>query len=340
MIFLRLFKNSRAGGIIGLVILAVALFLISFLERASGINGPGGGLREFTAMPFYDLMFGPLQQKPVWNRIVSIFLLLISTYILIRVSATYGLIEFRSVMPAYFFLLFTAALPSTHQVSPAMLGFIFYLLSFYILFGVSDKKPDTFTVFNAGLVLALGGLFYLKLIWFLPLIWISIWTLRPATGREMLYPVVAFFLLGLFLFAWYWGGMDDAEKFVTLVRENLSFRMEARKVHYSAYLYYGFFLVLIIAASLYMIYRFQARKTVIQNIYQVMFYMFVAGLLFFVLIARFDSTTLIFIAFPVAFILSNYFHRRNNPWTHELALWILFSLLVFMQYSLSLSPSR
>ncbi len=332
MIFLRLFKHSRAPGVIGLVILTVALFLNSFLRPDSAEE-----LRSFTAMPLYGLIFSPLESLPVWNRIVAMVLLLVNMYIMTRVSVSYGLIEYRSVMPAYFFLLFTVALPSTQQVSPALLGFTFYMVTYYILFDVQDKKPDTYSVFNAGLVLALGGLFYLKLIWFLPLIWLSLWTMRPVTGREILYPVVAFLLLILFLFAWYWGVMDHADRFAELFRDNLSFRTRMHPTHYSVYLYYGFFLLLVFAASLYMIYRFQARKTVIQNIYQVMFYMFLAGILFYVLITRFDSTSLIFIAFPVAFILSNYFHRRKNPWTHELALWILIGLLVFMQYSLSLS---
>jgi hypothetical protein len=291
------------------------------------------GVRTFSAMPFYDLLFRPLQEYPVWNRIVAMALLLIHAWILIRISIRFGLIEFRSVMPAYFFLLFAAALPSTQQVSPAMLGFTFYILSYLILIDVHDKKPDTYSVFNAGLVLALGGMFYLKLVWFLPLIWLSLWTIRPVTGRELLYPVIAFFLLGVFLIAWYWGVLDNAVQLENLIRENLSLKRIGRPVHYSVYMYYGFFLLLIGAASLFMIYRFQARKTVIQNIYQVMFYVFVAGILFYVFVAGFDSTSLIFIAFPVAFILSNYFHRKKNPWTHELAIWILIGLLVYMQYS-------
>jgi hypothetical protein len=59
--------------------------------------------------------------------------------------------------------------------------------------------------------------------------------------------------------------------------------------------------------------------------------MFVAGLLFFLFIVRFDTTTLLFISFPVSFILSNYFHRKKNHWTHELALWVMVGLLVYVQ---------
>ncbi len=77
--------------------------------------------------------------------------------------------------------------------------------------------------------------------------------------------------------------------------------------------------------------RFQTSKTMTQNIYQALFYMFLAGIIFFVLIARFDPTTLVFIAMPLSYILTNFFHRKDEHWSHELALWVLLGLLVFVQ---------
>lgn len=252
---------------------------------------------------------------------------------LIRISVRYVLLKSRSIMPAIFFLFYIVALPTTQQVSPALVGSLFYLLCFGILFDVNDKPPDTFSVFIAGIVLAVGSMFYLKLIWFIPLIWISLGTMRSVTWRELFFPVMAYLLLGLFLFTWYWVVLDDAAGFTTLIAENLSFERAFEPHHFSAYLYYGYFFLMVLVASVYMVNRFQSRKTVIQNIYQVMFFMFIAGILFFLFIARFDTTSLVYIAFPVSFILSNYFHRRKNHWMHELALWVVVGLWVFVQLS-------
>ncbi len=329
MILLRIFKNDRSGGIAIIVTLAIAIFLKSFIQEFA--SGGADELAAYKAMPFYNLIFGAIHTTPVINRIVTIFLLWIVCYMLIRISFRYVLLEFRSLMPAIFFLIFSVALPSAQQVSPALVGSIFYLLCFAILFDVADKRPDTFSVFAASMVLVLGSMFYLKLIWFVPLIWISLVTMRSATIRELLYPVVAYLLLGLFLITWYWVVQDNGKEFIRLIGENLRFEGSFKPYHYSAYISYGFYMLLVLIASIYMVNRFQARKTVIQNIYQVMFYMFVGGLLFFLFIARFDATNLVYISFPVAFILSNYFHRRKNPWFHELILWIVVGLLVYVQ---------
>ncbi|MFH0756501.1 MAG: DUF6427 family protein [Bacteroidota bacterium] len=324
MILLKLFKNSRSAGMAGVIFLALGLLMKSLIHPPEII--------AYTGMPFYNLVFGALNTLPFLDRIVALVFLLILCYMLVRIGARYVLLEFRSFMPAVFFLLFAFALPFTHQVSPVLVGSVFYLFCFAILFDVNDKPPDTFSVFSAGLILAFGSMFYLKLIWFLPLVWFSLSTMRNVTWRELLYPVIAYFLLGLLLFTWYWAVLDDAARFGELLGKNLAFGRSWQPVHFSVYIYYGFSLLLVLVASIYMVNRFQARKTVVQNIYQVLFYMFIAGILFFVFIARFDQASLLFVSFPVAFVLSNYFHRKKNHWIHELIMWILLGLLVYVQW--------
>lgn len=323
MILLRIFKDSRAPGILGLLILSVVVFLNSFIHP--------GPLEGYVGMPFYKLLFGAIHTIPIIDRIVALLLVWITGYLVIRLGTTYVLLEQRSIMPALFLLLFSFSLPASQQVSPALLGAIFYLLAFNIFFNVHDKPPDTILAFSGGLVLALGCMFYMKLIWFIPLIWISLGTLKSMTVRELIYPLLALAMMMLFLFTWYWGIMDNAGGFASLIKENLAFRNAFQHYHFSTYLYLVYMLLLVVLASIYMVNRFQVRKTAAQLIYQVMFYMFVMGILFFFLIALFEPTTLVYIGIPVAFILSNYFHRRKNTLEHELALWLCLGLLVFAQ---------
>jgi hypothetical protein len=323
MILLRIFKDSRMVGITGIFVLSVAVFLRSFLNP-----GPVEGM---VGMPFYTMIFGAIHTVPLLDRIVALLLVWLMGFLLVRTGAGYALLEQRSIMPALFVILFSASLPASQQVSPAMLGAIFYLLAFNIFFDVHDKPPDTLKAFNGGLLLALGCMFYLKLIWFLPLIWISLGTLRSVTLRELLYPVVALVLMFLFVFTWYWVVLNDAEGFAVLMRENLAFRTAWHPHHFSTFLYMGYLVLLVVLASVYMVNRFQVRKTAAQLIYQTMFYMFIAGILFFIFIARYEPTSLVYIGFPVSFILSNYFHRRKNHWSHELALWVCIGLLVYAQ---------
>ena len=328
MILLRIFKNSRLAGILGVLFLLIAIYVPSFIDA---LKMSGEELESFTCMPFYQLIFDNIHKFPVLNHLVAMLITMLISYALISIGIRDQLLQQRSLMPAFFFIIFTAALPEARQVSPALISSLFYILCFVILFEVHDKKPDTLSIFAASLVLALGSMFCLKLIWFVPLIWVSLWTMRPVTWRELFYPVVAYALLALFLFSWYWGVRGDGSDFVELVKTNLAFTGAFHSYHYSVYLLFGYILLLVGIASIYMIERFQTRKTAIQNIYQAMFYMFIAGILYFIFIVRFEATALVYIAIPATFVLSNYFHRRQSPWIHELALWILLGLVVFVQ---------
>ena len=328
MILLRIFKNDRELGTMAIILLLIAVYVPSFIDAFST---DGVSLTPYTCMPLYQLIFGAIHKVPVLNHLVAMLITMLIAITLIRIGIRDQLLERRSLMPAVFFILFTAALPGARQVSPALISSLFYMLCFMILFEVHDKNPDTLSIFTASLILVLGSMFCLKLIWFVPLIWISLWTMRQLTLREILYPVIAYVLLALFLYTWFWGIRGNAAGFMELVRENMAIKGSFEPYHNSVYYLYAYFLLLVFIASIHMIDRFQSRKSIVQNIYQVMFYMFLAGILYLFFVLRFEPTGLVYIAVPVAFILSNYFHRKRNPWIHELAMWILLGLVVYVQ---------
>jgi hypothetical protein len=323
MIFLRLFKNNRTLGVVVVLLSGIGLYIPSFI----GADSPG----EMQGMPLYTLLFGSVHILPFLDRILGLVFTLIIAVILIRIGIRFALLETRSYMPAIFFVLFSMALPDARQLSPAMVGSVFFLLSISSLFDVHDKRADTFSIFASGFLLALGSMFYLKLIWFLPLFWLTVITMRATTWREMVYPLVAYALMAILLITWFWGIRDNGQGLLSELSKNIAFEGGFTERHFSGYLLYGYFLLLVAIASIYMVNRFQSRKTIVQNIYQALFYMFVAGVIFFVFIARFQPADLVFVVIPSSFILTYFFHRKKNHWSHELALWILVGLLIYTQ---------
>jgi len=117
MILLRIFKNNRAGGTAGMILLLIAIYIPSFID-AFGAHGPYE-LLPFEGMPFYNLVFGAIHKVPVLNHFVAMLIIMLISYALIRIGVRDQLLQQRSLMPAIFFILFTAALPDARQVSPA-----------------------------------------------------------------------------------------------------------------------------------------------------------------------------------------------------------------------------
>ncbi len=323
MLLLRLFKNNRTAGLLFTGLASVALFLVSVMQA--------GTPTPFEGMPLYNLLFGKIQNYAVLNRLLALLHYWIIAYMLSRISFRYQLLENRSLMPSLFFLLLAFALPSARQLSPSLIGFLFFLWAYLILMGLPEAEKDELLVFRASLAMALGSLFYLPLICFIPLIWVSIATLHKSTWREWIYPLTAYVLLAVFLVSWYWGLKNDLESLWGILGRNLLRNGNQVVLHIGSILYFLFCLLLIGLGSLFMIEGFQTRKTMVQNIYQVFFFVFIGAVLFFVFASERSPQGLLYIAFPVSFLLANYFHRRKNHWVHELMLWMLTGLLVFLQ---------
>lgn len=328
MILLSTFKDTRSRGVIGMAILLLSLYLPRMI--APGEGGPAlPDLHE--AMPLYLLLFGWLQDLPGWSAVFSLFLVAVISLMVVRISFREQLLPERSMMPALFFVLVAVIIPESRYMSPILVATLFYLLGFSLLFRVHDDRADSVRVFNASLLLAAGCLFWFKMIWFIPLFWIVLAYIRPLYLRELAYPLLGFGLMILFMLTWFWGIRDELESFRSLFTDHLGFAIHYKEPHFSAWIAYGTLALCLLMASVFRAGRLATDKTVVQNTYQALFFMFVAGALICIFIAGLVPSALAFVAVPASFVLSAFFHRKRSHWTLETLLLLLLLAIAFYQ---------
>ena len=323
MALLRLFKNNRTGGIVLLVLLAILTSLISFIHPQP--------TQEWQGMPMYELIFGELYRFPGLSVCIAILFHLLIALILIRLNTRFSLIEERTYMPALFYLIIATVFPSTHAVNPLQIGGLFYLLSFIQIVNAHDDRPDTYRVFNAFLLFFLGTFFYAKLIWFLPILWVVLFSVRPATGREWLYSIVAGCFAMISLFVYYWVFRDAGWMFPELLRNQLQFTGSWEGMPVSNYVFIAYIFLMVIIASISILKRYQVKKIIIRNIYRVLLYMFLFSFVFYFLLSRYEKASIYFTAIPLSFLLANYFHQKRYLVIREILIWILLGLAVMVQ---------
>lgn len=323
MILLRLLKNNRAGG-------AIVIFLLLLLQWMQSIITPPE-TKEWPTMPFYSMIFEPLQALPHLSVIIAFIIFSSIAILLVRLNVKYFLIEDRSFMPAAMFILVAGTFPALHQLNPMLIGTLFLLVTIIILFNAQEDKPDSYRIFNASLVLGFGSLFYLKLIWFIPMIWLTILIIRPLRWRELVYPLVVIAMIGLFMFTYYWVILDDLDLLSDLIQANLSLPGSYEVYANSWLIYIAYLLLLVIISSIYILQGVQARKIIIRKLYQVFFLMFVYAILYDLIITKLMVESFYILALPVAYLISNFFHRKRNHWMHELLLWIWIGIIVYVQ---------
>lgn len=322
---IQLLKNNSIPGIIFLVLLVVVTWLRSFIAL------PDSG--QVISMPFYQLTFGAMEERKVASLIISIILYTIIMLLIIRLSIQHFLLDDRSYMPAAFFIMIAASWPPALQLNPILISSPFLVLAMLILIRGEEHRAEPLALFNATLILAAGSLFYLKIIWFIPFLWITASVIRPLKWRGIINPLVVLLMMGLFYVTYYWVFRDDLAALPGLFERNLAFSLrEFSGFDTPVYIQLGYLLLLIIIASAYLISRFQFRKIMVRKLYQVFFILFVYCLLFYVFVSGFRAEVLTLVAIPVAYLLANYFMQKNTTWVHELMIWIWLLLIAYVQF--------
>jgi hypothetical protein len=320
---LRLFKNNSPPAIILIVFLMILLWLRPLIDPVPPDT--------VTVMPLYDMLFGAIQQNHITSVLVSIAIYTLLIVLILRLNLIHFLLEDRTYMPAIFFIMLVATFPKALQLNPILVSGPFLLGALLMLIRGEEHRAEPLSLFNASLILAAGSLFYLKLLWFIPFLWITATIIRPLKWRGIINPILVLAVLLLFAVTYYWVFRDDLSLLRELVERNLTLSREPLPPFGTPVLILsGYLLVLIIIASIHMLSRFQVRKIIIRKLYLVMFILFIYGSLFSLLISGFRTEAMVIVAVPVAYLFSNFFFRRKNHWSHELLIWIWLGLIAWV----------
>jgi hypothetical protein len=324
---LRLIKHNRPQGIIFILFLMVLLWLNAFINPQ-----PVGPL---LGMPLYELLFGPLRHHPIPSALVSMAIYGLLIVLVIRFNIIHFLLEERTPMPAIFFIMVAATYPPALQLSPVLISAPFMLIALLMLIRGDEHRADPMALFNASLVLAAGSLFYLKILWFIPFLWITATIIRPLKWRGIINPILVLIMMILFAVTYYWVFRDNLSLLKEMLQRNLSITGgKLPRLSRPEMFLYGYLLVLIIICSIHLLNRYQVRKIIIRKLYLVLFILFIYGIIFYLFISGFRSELTVILALPVAYLFSNFFYRRRNHWIHELLIWIWLGLIAWLHIAM------
>ena len=273
----------------------------------------------------------PENTFPVLTNIyLAAFLLLVQSLIFNRVVNSYNLLGKSTYLPALLFISVGSLFTPFLILSPALFC-NFLLLWMMEKFLSMYKRDDVKSVmFDLGMMVALGTLIYFPFIAMLPVLWISLLIFRPFNWREWLAVVTGFitifFFLGVF---YYWNDSLDqfyriwlplASKFPTNLRINL----------YDT-------LVLLQVAAILFLGVIQLQKNFFRSVvhlrksFQLLFFMFVTGLISFYLKQDLRLYHFLLCVPPVAVLMAYYFVHASPRWLYESMYGILVAGIIYFQ---------
>lgn len=305
-----------------IALMVILLWTRLFLNPAS--------INSMAQMPLFSWIIGDKATHEVFSYVYSLICIVILLILMPRLNVIHYLLEERSFMPASLYLLIIAGFPEAMHINPIMIASIFLILALIILTQGEEHRAEPMSLFNATLVLAVGSLFYLKILWFIPFLWVTATIIRPLKWRGIVNPLIVIAMLALFYFTIYWVFIDDLNGLTNILRENYFDHKDFQGFSLGEQITLYYLLLLTIISSLYMLFRIQAKKIIIRKLYQVMFFLFLYTLGFYALASGFRIEMISIIAFPLAYLLSTYFHRKKTGWFQEILIWIWLGLLVYI----------
>ncbi|MFW5944374.1 MAG: DUF6427 family protein [Bacteroidota bacterium] len=326
-----LFKTAktRSPGILIFIIIA------TFLLWWSSFSNPEISRFHFDGvkMPLYKLVTGALGQNTLLNVILAFFILLIQGILVLRFNQRYMFISAQTYLHVGFYLLIASSVVPLQQLNPGLVSAIFVFFMLDQLLSVYKKQYILNRLFVAGFWVSIAGLFYIHAVYFILLIWISLFILRSFSLREWFVPVLGFAFPLLFLFAFYF--VSDTLTLQGLVDTiGQSYRNEVSVTYYdlSYYAFAGLIALMVVLGSFSLLGRFPKFKIYVRKYYEILWWMFAGNVVLFILSSQVSVELLYFCALPLSFLLADYIHSLRSVVFGNVLLFLFIAGLVFIQY--------
>ncbi|HOB83148.1 MAG TPA: DUF6427 family protein [Bacteroidales bacterium] len=176
---------------------------------------------EIRSMPLYNIAGLITGSSPRAGVIFSFIILAVLLFLLVNFNTSVFFIGERTFLPAVFFTLFSAVMPSLQVMNPVLPSAVFLTLALKRIMEAYRKPGTAFNFFDAALLISTGSLFYANMIWFGLLVFIGIALLRTGNIIEIFTSVIGLLTPYIFLYGIYYVlGMNIVE-LSDDIRENL-----------------------------------------------------------------------------------------------------------------------
>ena len=325
---LRILKSSGPLNYLLFLIIGI-LFWISSLLNPYSYTFFDGENKSILYSPIDKFTAG----FPLIQVLISFIIVLFLAFLIQQINSRYALIKARTKLPIAIYIIIIGGFTSMHTMHPAFFGAIFLLIGIHSLFSIFNNSNTEPEIFNAGLFVALGTLFYFNLIVILPAFLIAISILRrERKWREYLILIIGFLIPVLFALS-YAFFTDQLNEILLTFQKNIITPVNHFKTNYPLQGFLALLVLLTIIGSLKMMQQYDSKKVSTRKYYLILFYIFVFSMLSFIFIPATSQEMLVIAVLPVTFLISNLFASIESVFWRELLFTLLLGTAIFMQFA-------
>ncbi|MCC7333105.1 MAG: hypothetical protein IT232_10920 [Flavobacteriales bacterium] len=320
---IRLFKTNHIITNFFVVLLSVLLWIPGYYSESININ-----------LPYFSLSnnFGWLFQMHAVQIFISSLIIGVQAVLLNRIINSEKLLQGDSHLSALFFVVLNSASALIISFSPIIIANCFVIALLYTFFKLYNTDNAKSRLFNAGLIIGVGVIFFSPLLLFFPLLWIVLSYVRTSSFNDYLISLVGLCVPLSYLLAFVF--LTDSIFVVSfndwILIDTVFPQMEFPRSHF----YFIVTLLILFGFAFLNLFQFLIRevvKTRKLSFVVVMLIFFLIGMFF--MFDRDFVSLYILLTTPMSVIMSGFFYKMRREWLAEL-LFIMLCLGIFLNYFL------
>ncbi len=325
---LKTLKSNRSINLLLFPAIAL-LFWTKSLIHPFSYHFLTGESNTFLFAPIYNLTFG----LHFVRVLISLVLVIILGFLVQMINDRYSFIRIRTKLPATLFIIIVSGFTQIHTLHPVFPAAVFFLFAIYNLFGTFEEKKPYAAIFNAGLFIGIGTLFYFNLIIVFPAFFVGIAILsREITWRGHLILLIGF-LVPLFYSFGFAVITGQISQMLETVSNVISTPLNHFRNNLSLHILLAFLTLLTLGGSIKIMQQYDSKKVSTRKYFTIFFIIFVLSMVSIVFVPGTSQEMLIIIAIPITYLISNLFVFMKRRFLSELLFILLVGIVIFMQFS-------
>ncbi len=323
---INLFRKFTPSNLAFLVAIAVLLCVAAFIHLA---DTPHPLLFEPIMMPLLQAV-GPISITPLSSILITLFLTLIQALLLNRVVNNYNLLGKPTFLPALMYITTASLLLPFLALTPTLLCNFFLIWMIDKLLRIYHSKEAKSAMFDLGLIVAIGTLFYFPFILMFFLLWIALIIFRPFDGREWLSGLLGFitiyFILGI---VYLWNNrINDFYAIWKPLKNPIPTSFQIELYDYWVLLPLGFIMALFLNSLRENFYRSVVH---VRKSFQLLLFMFLFGIGSYYLKKDSPDYHFLLCAPPISIYMAYYFNFARIRWFYETVYALLVLSILYFQ---------
>jgi len=325
---LQTLKSNRIVNLILFPLFGILFWIKSFLAPFSYQFFPGENENTL-----YSPVVNLVQNSDYLQVALSLILVLFIAFLIQQVNDRFLLLRIRIKLPATIFVLIVGGITTMHTSHPVYFAAIFLLLAINSFFEIFNNPKPFPHIFNAGLFIGIGSLFYFNLVIILPAFLIAIVILRrEVKWREFLILVIGFILP--FIFAL--GYAFLTEQLLALLatyEQSIITPINHFRDNYPLHAFLTLLIIFTVLGSFKLLKQYDSRKVSTRKYYSIFLLIFIFSMISFAFIPAASQEMLVIAVIPVTLLISNFFASMISKFWGNFLFTLLIIAVVLMQFS-------